>query len=131
MVGTFFCRLLLVALILPFGSLHSAKAIESSGWVTCLYNNTNKQCRRKFLCKDAPCDRFELVWRDGVSDIYSLIRDVASNVAYYKDARGGKWLLRAYAGSFALVNQANGNTIVYDMTLQACRQSGLSDLCGD
>ena len=100
-------------------------------WLNCLYNNKSIACRRTFLCPDAPCDRFRLEWNDGVNDTYTRIRDgAARNVGFYKDPLGGEWMLRGYAGSFALVNQANGNTIIYGMTLEECRNSaGLSDLC--
>ena len=37
--------------------------------------------------------------------------------------------LRGYAGSFALKNLQNHNTIIFAMTLSQCRNSGLSDLC--
>jgi len=130
MVFTFFSRLLLVALLAPLAFTSSANAIEPEGWVDCLYNNSKLRCRRTFLCSNAPCSRFKLEWSDGVSDVYTLSRDVGRNLAYYNDPRGGEWLLRGFAGSFALVNQSTGNTVIYDMTLQSCRQSGLSDLCG-
>ena len=54
---------------------------------------------------------------------------VAKNVGYYTDSRGGEWILRGYAGSFALKNLQNHNTIIFAMTLSQCRNSGLSDLC--
>ena len=108
----------------------AGKAMAAEPWVSCLYNNKSIPCRRTFLCADAPCDRFKIAWKDGVHDTYTRVKDgVVRNVGFYKDARGGEWMLRGYAGSFGLVNQANGNTIVFDMTLEQCRNSGLSDLC--
>ena len=75
-------------------------------------------------------DRFKLEWKDGVHDTYTRVKDgAARNVGFYQDPRGGEWMLRGYAGSFGLVNQANGNTIIFDMSLETCRNSGLSDLC--
>ncbi len=38
-------------------------------------------------------------------------------------------MLRGYAGSFGMINQANDNTIIVGMSLEECRTSGLSDLC--
>ena len=38
-------------------------------------------------------------------------------------------MLRGYAGSFALVNESNKNTIIYDMTLNECQRSELSEYC--
>ena len=106
------------------------KAMAAEPWVSCLYNNKSIPCRRTFLCADAPCDRFKIAWKDGLHDTYTRVKDgAARNVGFYKDPRGGEWMLRGYAGSFGLVNQANGNTIVFDMTLEQCPNSGLSDLC--
>jgi hypothetical protein len=116
--------------MLPVTSTGSVKAFEAEPWANCLYNNESIMCRRTFLCETAPCKRFKLEWRDGISDIYSRTRDgMANNVGFYQDTHGGEWLLRGFAGSFALVNQANGNKIIYDMTLVSCQESGLSDLC--
>lgn len=124
-------RLLLAAMALPLAAPGPANAFEPEPWTTCLYNNKSIQCRRVFLCEAAPCKSFKLEWRDGFSDVYTQRREGAAlNTGFYTDSRGGEWLLRGFAGSFALVNQANGNKIIYDMTLQACAQSGLSDLCG-
>ena len=110
----------------------AVKAMAAGPWVNCLYNNKSIACRRTFLCTDAPCKRFKLEWKDGIHDTYTRVRDgAARNVGFYKDQRGGEWMLRGYADSFGLVNQANGNTIIFGMTLAECRNSsGLSDLCG-
>ena len=106
------------------------KAMAAEPWVSCLYNNKSVPCRRTFLCADAPCNRFKIEWKDGIHDTYTRVKDgAARNVGFYKDPRGGEWMLRGYAGSFGLVNQANGNTIIFDMSLETCRNSGLSDLC--
>ena len=108
----------------------AAKAMAAEPWVSCLYNNKSIPCRRTFLCTDAPCNRFKIEWKDGIHDTYTRVKDgAARNVGFYKDQRGGEWMLRGYAGSFGLVNQANGNTIIFDMSLEQCRTSGLSDLC--
>lgn len=41
-----------------------------------------------------------------------------------------QWMPRGYAGSFGLVNQTNGNTIIDGMTLKECRnRSGLGMGC--
>ena len=107
------------------------KADPSEHWVDCLYNNKSIACRQTFLCPGAPCNSFRIDWIDGISDTYTRTRDgSARNVGFYQDARGGDWMLRGFAGSFALVNQTNQNTIIVGMTLKECRQSfGLSDLC--
>lgn len=103
----------------------------AEAWTSCLYNNKPIPCRRSFLCTDAPCDRFKLEWKDGVHDTYTRVRDgAARNVGFYSDPRGGEWMLRGFAGSFGLVNQVNGNTIIVGMTLDECRKNAaLGDLC--
>jgi hypothetical protein len=120
----------LIALAVPlmaFGSLTPARAEQ---WSRCLYNNQSIDCRRTFLCSGAPCGVFKLEWKDGASDVFTRYKDgVARNVGYYKDTRGGEWILRGFAGSFSLRNVDNGNTIVYDMTLSECRESMLADFC--
>ena len=110
----------------------AAKAMAAEPWVNCLYNNKSIACRRTFLCTGAPCNRFKLEWKDGIHDTYTRVRDgAARNVGFYKDTRGGEWMLRGYVGSFGLVNQTNGNTIIVGMTLKECRNSSaLGDLCG-
>ncbi|WP_186479153.1 hypothetical protein [Synechococcus sp. NOUM97013] len=113
---------LLVSVLLSLG--------EHEAWNNCLYNNKSIACRRQFLCTQAPCGTFRLEWIDGLSDVFTLQRPgVAKNVGYYTDSRGGEWILRGYAGSFALKNLQNHNTIIFAMTLSQCRLSGLSDLC--
>ena len=109
----------------------NGKAMANKPWETCLYNNKSIPCRRTFLCPDAPCGRFKLEWKDGVNDTYTRIRDgAARNVGFYKDPRGGEWMLRGFAGVFGLVNQSNNNTIIYGMSLSECLStSALSDLC--
>ena len=103
---------------------------DQDGWNNCLYNNKSIACRRQFLCTEAPCGSFQLEWIDGLSDVFTLIRPgLARNIGYYSDSRGGEWILREYAGSFALRNLQNQNTIDFAMTLSQCRDSGLSDLC--
>ena len=103
---------------------------DQDDWNNCLYNNKSIACRRQFLCTDAPCGVFKLEWIDGLSDVFKLQRPgVARNVGYYRDSRGGEWILRGYAGAFALKNLRNHNTIIYGLTLSECRHSGLSDLC--
>ncbi len=123
-------RALLIAFALPviaFGSLGSARANQ---WSSCLYNNRSLGCRRTFLCPGAPCGVFRLEWKDGASDVFTRFKDgVARNVGFYKDTRGGEWMLRGFAGSFGLRNPANGNAIVYGMTLSECKQSMLDDFC--
>ena len=107
------------------------KAVANEPWENCLYNNRSIPCRRTFLCPDAPCGRFKLEWKDGINDTYTRIRDgMARNVGFYKDPRGGEWMLRGFAGVFGLVNQSNQNTIIYGMSLRECLStSALSDLC--
>ena len=103
---------------------------EQEAWTTCLFNNKTMTCRRQFLCMKAPCGSFKLEWKDGFSEVFTRTRPgVARNVGHYADSRGGQWLLRGFAGSFALKNVQNHNTIVFDMTLPECRHSGLSDWC--
>ena len=104
-------------------------AMHPEGWKPCLYNNKSIECKRTFLCTEAPCFTFKLEWADGLSDIYKGKPGMARNTGIYYDTRGGEWLLRGYAGSFGLKNDANGNTIIFDMKLEDCKNSGLSDLC--
>lgn len=119
-----------MGLVLACASVGPSKAIDQEPWVDCLYNRKSMSCRRTFLCKDAPCDKFRLEWKDGVKETYRRYKDgVVSNVGFYYDARGGEWMLRGFADSFALVNESNGNTIIYGMSLRQCSNSGLSDLC--
>ena len=121
---------LLVGGVNAITASRAVKAMAAEPWVSCLYNNKSIPCRRTFLCTDAPCNRFKIEWKDGIHDTYTRVKDgAARNVGFYKDQRGGEWMLRGYAGSFGLVNQANGNTIIFDMSLEQCRTSGLSDLC--
>ena len=78
----------------------------------------------------APCGVFSLEWTDGARDVFTRYGDgVARSVCFYRDTRGGEWMLRGFAGSFGLRNAANGNAMVYDMTIAGCRQSMLADLC--
>ena len=109
----------------------TGEAVADEPWETCLYNNKSIPCRRTFLCSDAPCGRFKLEWKDGISDTYTRRRDgAARNVGFYDDPRGGKWMLRGFAGVFGLINQSNNNTIIYGMSLSECLStSALSDLC--
>ena len=103
---------------------------EPEPWTACLYNNESIGCRRTFMCSEAPCLTFKLEWKDGLSDIFTMYkRGRSRNISYYSDTRGGKWIMQSYAGRFGLENLANGNTIIFDMTLRDCRESGLSDLC--
>ena len=103
---------------------------EPEPWTACLYNNESIGCRRTFQCTEAPCGTFKLEWKDGLSDIFTMYkRGRSRNISYYSDTRGGKWIMQSYAGRFGLENLANGNTIIFDMTLRDCRESGLSDLC--
>ena len=103
---------------------------KAEPWRDCLYNNKSIECRRTFLCEGAPCGRFEMEWKDGLNDVFTRYRDgVVRNVGYYTDSRGGQWILQGYADAFALVNLANNNTIIFNMTLRNCRQSPLSDRC--
>ena len=121
---------LLVGGVNAITASRAVKAMAAEPWVSCLYNNKSIPCRRTFLCTDAPCNRFKIEWKDGIHDTYTRVKDgAARNVGFYKDQRGGEWMLREHAGSFGLVNQANGNTIIFDMSLEQCRTSGLSDLC--
>ncbi|MDA7623132.1 hypothetical protein N8645_01230 [bacterium] len=113
---------LLVTTLIAFG--------EPEQWTSCLYNNESIGCRRTFKCPKAPCGTFKIEWKDGISDIFTWVRDgVSRNVRFYEDTRGGEWTLIEFAGSFALVNQNNKNTIIFDMTLRECRKSGLRDHC--
>ena len=113
--------------LLAVGSLTPARA---EPWSRCLYNNQSIDCRRTFLCNSAPCGVFSLEWKDGARDVFTRYRDgVARNVGFYRDTRGGEWMLRGFAGSFGLRNVANGNAVVYDMTLAECRRSMLADFC--
>lgn len=119
-----------MVLVLACASVGPLKAIDQEPWVDCLYNRKSMSCRRTFLCKDAPCDKFRLEWKDGVKETYRRYKDgVVPNVGFYQDVQGGEWMLRGFADSFALVNESNGNTIIYGMTLLQCSNSGLSDLC--
>jgi hypothetical protein len=121
---------LLLGGVNPITASSVGKAMAAEPWVSCLYNNKSIPCRRTFLCADAPCDRFKLEWKDGLHDTYTRVKDgAARNVGFYKDQRGGEWMLRGYAGSFGMINQANDNTIIVGMSLEECRTSGLSDLC--
>lgn len=136
MVSRFFREVLAVstALISFSATTEEVRALEPENWTKCLYNKKELVCRRIFLCPVGvvPCIKFRLEWNDGVKDTYTRMKSgIARNVGFYQDARGGQWTLRGYAGSFALRNNANGNTIVYDMTLKQCQKSGLSDLCSD
>lgn len=111
---------------------NDSKAVEREPWVECLYNRVEIACKRTFLCPPEilPCNKFRLEWKDGFKDTYTRVQDGAvRNVGFYRDSRGGQWMLRGYAGSFALRNNSNGNTIIYRMTLKQCQQSGLNDLC--
>ena len=121
---------LLVTFALPVIALGSLGPARADQWSRCLYNNQSIDCRRAFLCSCAPCGVFKLEWKDGASDVFTRYKDgVARNVGFYKDTRGGEWMLRGFAGSFGLRNVDNGNAIVYDMTLSECRQSMLEDFC--
>jgi len=121
-----------MALGLACTSTSASKAFDQEPWVDCLYNKKSMTCRRTFACKTDPCNQFTLEWKDGVKDTYKRFKDgVASNVGFYRDTRGGTWMLREFGYPFGLVNEANGNTIIYGMTLDQCQSSfGLSDLCG-
>lgn len=123
---------LVISWALLIGAGPRGSAVNAAeAWTSCLYNNNPIPCRRSFLCSDAPCDRFTVEWKDGVHDTYTRVGDgAARNVGFYADPRGGKWMLRGFAGSFGLVNQANGNTIIVGMTLDDCRNNAaLADLC--
>ena len=123
-------RSLLIAFALPVLALCSLGPARANQWSSCLYNNRSIDCRRTFLCPGAPCGVFRLEWKDGASDVFTHFKDgVARNVGFYKDTRGGEWMLRGFAGSFGLRNPANGNAIVYGMTLSECKQSMLDDFC--
>ena len=119
------------ALLCGVGTQTPPVQAQPEAWTACLYNDKAMKCRRSFLCSDAPCDRFKLEWNDGIHDTYTRVRDgAARNVGFYSDPRGGEWMLRGFAGSFGLVNQANGNTIIVGMSLEQCRNSSaLGDLC--
>jgi hypothetical protein len=121
-----------MALVLACTSTNASKAFDKEPWVDCLYNKKSMTCRRIFACKTDPCNQFSLEWKDGVKDTYKRFKDgVVSNVGFYRDTRGGTWMLRGFGYPFGLVNEANGNTIIYGMTLEQCQSSfGLSDLCG-
>ena len=120
----------LTALALPLLAVGSLTPARAEQWSRCLYNNQSIDCRRTFLCNSAPCRVFSLEWKDGARDVFTRYRDgVARNVGFYRDTRGGEWMLRGFAGSFGLRNAANGNAMVYDMTIAGCRQSMLADLC--
>lgn len=121
-----------IALALACTSTGASKALEQEPWVACLYNRKQISCRRTFLCETAPCNQFRLEWKDGVKDTYKRFKDgVVSEVGFYRDTRGGEWMLRGFADTFGLVNQSNGNIIIYGNTLSQCQASfGLSDLCG-
>ena len=90
----------MTALALPVLALGSAEPVRSDQWSSCLFNNRPVDCRRTFLCPDVPCDVFRL-----------------------------DWMLREFAGAFGLRNPANGNAIVYGMTLPECEHSMLDDFC--
>ena len=121
----------LTALAFPLLAVGSLTPARAEPWSRCLYNNQSIDCRRTFLCNSAPCGVFSLEWKDGARDVFTRYRDgVARNVGFYRDTRGGEWMLRGFVGSFGLRNVANGNAVVYDMTLAECRQSMLADFCG-
>ena len=92
--------LLTTALALPVLALGSAEPVRSDQWSSCLFNKRPVDCRRTFLCPGVPCDVFRL-----------------------------DWMLRGFAGAFGLRNPANGNAIVYGMTLPECEHSMLDDFC--
>lgn len=118
------------ALLTAHFSTNAAKAIEPEPWTNCLYNRSSISCRRIFTCASTPCYQFRLEWRDGIKETYTRVKSgMALNVGFYEDPRGGQWMLRGYAGSFALVNESNKNTIIYDMTLNECQRSELSEYC--
>lgn len=120
----------LTALALPVLALGSAEPVRSDQWSSCLFNNRPVDCRRTFLCPGVPCDVFRLEWEDGPDDVFTRVRDgAARNVGFYRDTRGGEWMLRGFAGAFGLRNPANGNAIVYGMTLPECEHSMLDDFC--
>ena len=122
----------LTALALPLLAVGSLTPARAEQWSRCLYNNQSIDCRRTFLCNSAPCRVFSLEWKDGARDVFTRYRDgVARNVGFYRDTRGGEWMLRGFAGSFGLKNvaNANANAVVYDMTLAECRRSMLADFC--
>lgn len=136
MANRVFREILAVSTALMFVSAttEELKAREPENWSKCLYNKKELVCRRIFLCPVGvvPCIKFRLEWNDGVKDTYTRLKaGIERNVGFYQDARGGQWMLRGSAGSFALRNNANGNTIIYDMTLKQCHKSGLSDLCAN
>lgn len=119
-----------IALALPLIVLGSFRHAKANLWSSCLYNNQSLYCRRIFLCPGSPCGIFRLDWKDGASDVFTRYKDgVAKNVGFYRDTRGGEWMLRSFAGSFGLKNTINGNQIVFDMTLDECKQSMLEDFC--
>jgi len=120
----------LTALAFPLLAIGSLASARSEPWARCLYNNQSIDCRRTFHCNRAPCGVFSLEWTDGARDVFTRYGDgVVRNVCFYRDTRGGEWMLRGFAGSFGLSNAANGNAMVYDMTIAGCRQSMLADLC--
>ena len=120
----------LTALAFPLLAVGSLTPARAEQWSRCLYNNQSIDCRRTFLCNSPPCGVFSLEWKDGARDVFTRYRDgVARNVGFYRDTRGGEWMLRGFAGSFGLRNVANGNAVVYDMTLAECRRSMLADFC--
>ena len=103
-------------------TLSPAKPFEPEAWVDCLYNGELIQCRRIFLCDSAPCSRFKLEWIDGVSDIFTMVRDgLTRDTGYYNDSRGGDWILQSYGPAFVLRNIENGNTILFHMNLSECK----------
>lgn len=95
----------------------SAKALEPEPLVDCLYNGDAIQCRRTFLCESASCWRFKLQRIDGVSDVFTRVRNgLTRDTGFYKDPRGADWALHSYGPAFVLRNIDNGNTIVFIWT---------------
>ena len=64
----------------------------------------------------------QLEWIDGVSGIFTRVRDgLTRDTDYYNDFRGGDWILQSYGPAFVLRNIENGNTIVFHMNLNECK----------
>ena len=117
-------------LVVPFYVDCTFQAVQANDWSDCLYNKKYIRCKRIFLCPDAPCDTFKLEWKDGLKDKFTRYKDgMARNVGFYRDTRGGEWMLRGYLGTFGLKNVNNGNSIVYGMALESCKKSMLDDFC--
>ena len=104
-----------------------ALSSEELEWKNCLYNEETLLCRRTFLCGNSqpPCYRFKIEWKDGISDSYTRDRTEIShskNIGFYEDPRGGEWDVISYMDAMFIVNSKTKNTIIYNMTIEACRK---------